>query len=117
MTRVFDWLFVNQLFHTTDRGQQVFYPHGLAAGGYLVPPERQADVRAGVRRLVLASLLGTLVLVVIAPRLLEHWLGAAVPLPWFLGGAAVALLVVVTVIIRALSRLAVGLEAFPSRPA
>lgn len=115
MTRIFDWLFVNQLFHTTARGQTVFYPNGQTGRGFLVPPEREADVRSGVRRLALLALAGTFALVVLVPRLIETWWGFTLPLGWFIAGTAVALVVIVAAIIMQLARLTAGLEPVPTR--
>jgi hypothetical protein len=120
ITTLFDWLFVNQLFGTrdlstpasgnTERGQTIYYPNGLAGRGYLVPPEREASVRAAVRRLVLVAMIGTLVLVSLVPRVIEGWIGFSLPLGWFIGGALVALVVIVGAIIHCLKRLTAGLE-------
>jgi hypothetical protein len=115
MTHLFDWLFVNQLFGTNDRGETIYYPNGLIGRGYLVSTEREASVRARVRWLVLFSLIGTLVLVVLVPRLIESWLGFTLPLSWFIGGALVALVVIVGAIIYALSRITAGLASVPPR--
>jgi hypothetical protein len=110
MMRIFDWLFVNQLFRTTERGDAVFYPNGVTGRGYLLPPSREAEVRGGVRRLVLLALASVLAVVVIAPRLIEGWMGAAIPLGWFVGGALAVLVIETALIIRALARLTEGLE-------
>ena len=110
LMRIFDWLFVNQLFGKNERGETVYYPHGLGGTGYLVPPEREASVRARVRWLALVALVGAFVLVVLVPRAIESWLGYTLPLPWFIGGALVAVVVIVGAIITRLSRLAAGLE-------
>lgn len=108
---IFDALFVNQLFRTTAQGETIYHPNGVTGRGYLVPPEREAGVRSGVRWLVLFTLVGVNVLLVIVPRLIESWLGYELPLPWFIGGVLVATVVMVAAIIRCLSRLATGLEA------
>lgn len=110
---IFDWLFVDQLFHKNERGETIFYPNGLLARGYLVPREREPSVRSGMRRLVLAAFIGALVLVVVVPRVIETWLGFTLPLSWFVGGAAVVTVVGVAAIIYCLSRLAAGLEPVP----
>ncbi len=112
---IFDALFVNQLFRTSAQGETIYYPNGVTGRGYLVPPEREAGVRSGVRWLVIVSQIGIIALVVIVPRLIEAWLGYTLPLPWFIGGALVATVVTVAAIIRYLSRLAAGLEVAPGR--
>jgi hypothetical protein len=115
VTRMFDAMFVNQLFHTNARGETVFYPNGWAARGYLVPAAREASVRSGVRRLALTALSGVLVFVVLVPRAIEAWLGITLPLGWFIGGVAVATVIGVAAIIRALARLTAGLAPAPAR--
>ena len=115
VTSLFDALFVNQLFGTDARGETVFYPNGRAARGYLVPPEREAGVRSGVRRLVLVALSGAIVFAVLLPRALEAWLDFTLPLGWFIAYAAVATVIGVAAIIYALSRLTAGLAPVPAR--
>jgi hypothetical protein len=105
----FDSLFISQLLAKGEQGETAYYPHGRRAQGYLVPPEREAGVRSRLRWLVIVSQIGTLALVVVLPRLVESWLGYEIPLPWFIGGAVVAVVVIVAAIIGALSRIAVGL--------
>ena len=109
VTSVFDALFVNQLFRTNARGETVFYPNGPASRGYLLPPEHEARVRSGLRRLSLVALIGAIVLIVLIPRTFEAWWGATLPLGWFIAYAAVAASLAVGAIIYALSRLTVGL--------
>ena len=113
--RIFDWLFVNQLFRKTERGETVFYPHGLLAGGYVVPPEREPSVRSGVRRLALCALVGAIVLAVLVPRLVESRWEIVLPLGWFIGYALLAILVAFAIIMRVLKRLTVGLEPAATR--
>lgn len=109
VTRIFDWLFVNQLFRTNERGETIFYPNGRLARGYLVPPEREPGVRAGLRWLVVAALLVPLALITLE-RMIESWLGYTLPLGWFIGGVVVFTGVAVGGIIYRLERLKVGLE-------
>jgi hypothetical protein len=115
VTSVFDALFVNQLFGTNARGETVFYPNGQAARGYLVPAEREASLRSGVRRLALIALVGAIVLAVVLPRTLEAWMGVTIPLGWFIAYALVAFSVAFGAIIYALSRLTEGLEPAAAR--
>lgn len=110
VTRIFDWLFVNHLFRANERGETIFYPNGFLARGYLVPPEREPGVRAGLRWLMFAALVGSYGLVVLVPRMIEWWLGFTLPLGWFIGGAVVVTVVIVAAIIHRLERLKVGLE-------
>lgn len=105
VTGIFDALFVNQLFRTTAQGQTVYYPHGVTGRGYLVPPDREPGLRSGLRWLVLFALVGINLLLIIIPRVIEALLGYEIPLPWFLGGMAVAGVAGVWLIIRWLARL------------
>lgn len=109
MMRIFDWLFVDQLLHTNERGETVYYPHGQTARGYVVPPERERSLRNGLRWLVVVSQVGVLALIVLVPRLIESWLGFEIPLPWFLGGALATAVIIIAAIIYWLRRLTVGL--------
>jgi len=115
VTGIFDAVFVNQLFGTTERGETIFYPHGRGATGYLVPPEREAGLRTGLRWLTFVALFGSYVLVALIPRIVEAWLGFALPLPWFIGGAVVAAVVMIGAIIYFLRRSAVGLVPVSAR--
>jgi drug/metabolite transporter (DMT)-like permease len=114
VTRMYDWLFADQMFRRNERGETVFYPNGPAGRGYLVPPEREPEVRSGVRRLSLVSLIGTLVVIVLVPRTVEWWLAVTIPLTWFIAGALVALVIGFGLTMRALSRLTAGLA--PASP-
>jgi len=130
VTGIFDALFVNHLFvkrplstlasGKTDlstlasgKTETVFYPNGVMGRGYLVPPEREASLRVRLRWLVAVSL-GTTFLLITLVRMIEGWLGYEVPLPWFIGGAAVVLVVAFVAIMHCLSRLTVGLAPFPT---
>ena len=115
VTRIFDALFVNQLFRTNARGETVFYPNGAAARGYLVPLEREASVRSGMRRLAFIALVGAIVLAVVLPRTIEAWMGVTIPLGWFIAYALIAFSVAFGAIIYALSRLTAGLASAPAR--
>ena len=115
VTSMFDTLFVNQLFRANARGETVFYPNGAATRGYLVPPEREAGVRSGVRRLALIALIGSIVLAVILPRTFEASMGVTIPLGWFIAYALIAFSVAFGAIIYALSRLTEGLAPAPAR--
>jgi hypothetical protein len=113
--RIFDRLFVDQLLDTNARGETVFYPHGKGATGYLVPPEREPGLRSGLRRLTLAALFGSYALVALIPHVVERWLGLVLPLPWFIGSAAVTAAVMVGAIIYCLRRAAAGLTPVSAR--
>ena len=115
VTGIFDALFVNQLFGANERGETVFYPYGLTGRGYLVPAEREASVRSGVRWLALVALTGAIVFAVLLPRTLEAWLGFTLPLSWFIGYVVVATVIGVAAIIHSLSRLTAGLAPVSAR--
>ncbi len=115
VTGIFDAVFVNQLFGTTERGQTVFYPHGKSATGYLVPPEREPGLRAGLRWLMFFALFGSYALVALIPRIIESWLGFVLPLPWFIGILLVAVVVMIGTIITFLRRSAAGLVPVSAR--
>jgi hypothetical protein len=108
LTRLFDILFINQLFGTTERGETVFYPNGPVAQGYLVPADREPRVRSGIRWLMVVSLGGVFGLIWLVGAL-ESWAGAELPLPWFIAGAVAGLVAAFVLIMRALKRLTVGL--------
>jgi hypothetical protein len=110
LMRGFDWLLVDQLFHKSERGETIFAPYGLAAGGYLVPPEREARVRSGVRRLALLAPTGAMALAVLLPHLIESWWGIALPTRWLIGAILLALPPAFALMMYALSRLTAGLE-------
>ena len=60
LTGIFDDIYVKQLFQKNERGETVFYPFGLIGRGYLLPKEREADVRQATRLLTLASLIASI---------------------------------------------------------
>jgi len=56
ITGIFDGLYVDQLFHKNERGETIYYPFGLMGRGYLLPSDREAQVRRATRRLTFFSL-------------------------------------------------------------
>lgn len=116
VTGVFDVVFVNQLFGRGSGGETIFYPNGHAAQGYFLPPDREPGVRAGVRWLIVISLGGVFGLIWLV-RAIESWAGAELPLPWFVAGAVIVLVIAFVLNMRALKRLTVGLEPLAARPA
>jgi drug/metabolite transporter (DMT)-like permease len=110
---LFDAMFVNQLFGANERGETIFYPNGLAARGYLVPPEREPGLRSALRWLVAAAMFGSIACAAVVPRLIEHWLGYEIPLPYFIVGAVVGVVAAFFAILRCLKRLTVGLPPAP----
>ena len=110
MMRIFDWLFVNHLFRKAETGETIFYPNGRVGRGYVVPSEREADLRSSVRQLTFFVLVGTFGLIW-AVRAVESWLGATIPLPWFIAGAVVVVVVFFFVINQVFKRLTAGMAA------
>lgn len=107
MSNIFDGLYVDQLFHKNDRGETIFYPFGLMGRGYLLPAEREAEMRRSMRWLMVFSLLfgggfGVVLLRMMTPA-------DSVPLTtWLIGGAAFAAGLAAIVFLQ--SRLSRGLE-------
>jgi hypothetical protein len=107
VSNIFDGLYVDQLFHKNDRGETIFYPFGLMGRGYLLPVEREAEMRRSMRWLMAFSLLlgggfGVVLLRMVTPV-------EAVPLAtWLIGGAAFAAGLAVIVYLQ--SRMSRGLE-------
>jgi len=112
LTRLFDALFVNQLFQETEAGETVFYPKGKDAQGYRVPAGDTARVKADVRWLVVFSQLGVLVALLV-PRLYEEATGVAFRFDIFVVWMLVAAVVIIVLSLNRLSRIAAGLPALP----
>ncbi len=105
MKRIFDGLYVDQLFQRNEHGQTIYYPFGMMGRGYLLPEEREDGVRRATRSLMLVSLAAGIGFPLIAMRFAEE--SNAYPASWLIaGGAFVALL---AVIFFFQSRLAAGL--------
>ncbi len=112
LTRLFDALFVNQLFQETEAGETVFYPKGKDTQGYRVPAGDTARVKADVRWLVVFSQLGVLVALLV-PRLYEEATGVAFRFDIFVVWMLVAAVVIIVLSLNRLSRIAAGLPALP----
>lgn len=112
LKRLFDALFVNQLFHATGAGETVFYPNGTGAQGYRVPASSEAGVKSDVRRLVLLSQLGVLVALLL-PRLYEEAVGASLRLDLFVVWMLVAAALIIVLSLYRLSRIAAKLPPLP----
>jgi drug/metabolite transporter (DMT)-like permease len=110
LVRVFDAVFVNQLFQTDGNGSAIFTPNGAGGRGYFVPPEREGDIKSGIRRLAMLALLGAFVFAVVLPRAVEGWFEMTIPLCWFIAYAVLALVIGFVLIIKALARLTAGLQ-------
>jgi hypothetical protein len=112
LARIFDGLYVDQLFQKNEQGETVLYPFGLMGRGYLLPAELETSVRRSMRLLILVSLvvsvcLGLLVLRIVnspGPAQLEGWT--------VFGGLSVLL---IGLIVYFQSRLAIGLEPVAAR--
>ncbi len=60
LTGIFDDIYIKQLFQKNERGETVFYPFGLMGRGYLLPKEREADIRRATRLQMLATLIASI---------------------------------------------------------
>ncbi len=47
--RIFDGIYVSQLFQTNEHGETIFYPFGLFGRGYVVPQERVESLKRSAR--------------------------------------------------------------------
>lgn len=104
---IFDGLYVDQLFQKDERGQTVFYPHGLMGRGYRLPADREARVRRSMRRLLLVALVLGISFGLLVLRIM-HTPGEVPPAIWLVGGGAFVLLLGLVAHLQA--RLALGLE-------
>jgi hypothetical protein len=109
MRRIFDGLYVDQLFHKNERGETVYYPFGLTGRGYLLPADRETAVRDATRRLSLVSLASGIALALLATRILDSF--GSEPLGWVISGGAFVLLLVGLFYYQ--KRLTNGLEPVP----
>jgi hypothetical protein len=53
---IFDGLYVNQLIQKNERDETIIYPHGMMGRGYVLPAEREAQVRDRLRLTMLVAL-------------------------------------------------------------
>lgn len=107
MVRIFDGLYVDQLFQKNERGETVFYPHGLLGRGYLLPAEREAGIRRRMRLIMLLALVIGISFGLLVVRLIEE--AGTLPLTgWLIAGGGFVLLL--GLIAFSQSRLAAGLE-------
>jgi hypothetical protein len=106
LKRIFDGLYVDQLFQKNGRGETVFYPHGLMGRGYLLPAEREESVRARMRLLLIVSLAVGTSFGLFALRLMQAS-GSVPAMGWLVTGGAFVLLLGLVVAFQA--RLARGL--------
>jgi hypothetical protein len=112
LTGIFDDIYVKQLFQKNERGETVFYPFGLIGRGYLLPKDREADLRRATRLLTLASLIVSISLGLLAARVS----GSTHSLPlsgWLALGVIFAAILAVTIYLE--FRLAAGLESAGER--
>lgn len=104
---IFDGLYVDQLFQKDERGETVFYPHGLMGRGYRLSAEREPCVRRSMRRLMAVSLVVGISFGLLAWRAIGMS-EAAQPMSWMIGIGAFVLLIGLVAYLQ--SRLAEGLE-------
>lgn len=105
IVRIFDGLYVDQLFQKNERGETVFYPHGLLGRGYLLPADREAGIRRRMRMLVLMALAIGISVGLLVVKIIEE--ARTLPLTGLLAAAGVLLLALLAFF---QSRLAAGLE-------
>lgn len=105
--RIFDGLYVDQLFQKNELGETVFYPHGLMGRGYRVPADRESSIRGTMRILMVIALAVGIGFGILALRIIEQP-GAITPMGWVIGGGAFILFLVLITTLQ--SRLATGLE-------
>jgi hypothetical protein len=113
VVRIFDGLYVDQLFQKNERGETVFYPHGLLGRGYLLPAAREAGIRQRMRLIMLMALAIGISFGFWAVRII----GEAGTLPltgWLVAGGGFVLLLGLLALSQ--SRLAAGLEPVSTPP-
>ncbi len=114
MLKIFDGLYVDQLFQRNERGETVYYPFGLMGRGYLVSAAREQDVRVGTRWIMLLSIAIGLSFALIGLRLVDSGSGGELGGGMTLGAVFVALLALIVFLQK---RLTSGLApAQGSRP-
>ncbi|MGE4247640.1 MAG: hypothetical protein AB7E66_16725 [Parvibaculaceae bacterium] len=114
MMAIYDALFINQLLGKGEGGETIYYPNGTKARGYVVPPEREGEVRRRLRLLSFLAVFNAVGLVILV-RIIEKLLGAEIPLPWFIAGAVVVVVALGALFIRAMASVASGLEPVAPR--
>lgn len=113
--RVFDGLYVDQLFQKNDRGEIVFYPSGLMGRGYLLPAHREAEMRTSTRRLMIFSLASGIGFVLIASRLITASAFDPMTVLLFCAGFLLLLGLVSVLQLRLAHNLAPAGERLPAR--
>lgn len=113
MVRIFDGLYVDQLFQKNERGETVFYPYGLLGRGYLLPAEREASIRQRMRLIMLAALVIGISFGFLAVRIIE-WTGTLPLTGWLVAGGGFVLLLGLIVFFQ--SQLTAGLEPASTPP-
>lgn len=109
LTRIFDGLYVDQLFHKTERGETVYYPFGLLGRGYLLPADREERVRRATRRLTFFSIATVVGLALVANLAFSSLLSQTAM-------AVVAVLVVMAACVYLQLRLVSGLAPMAGQP-
>jgi hypothetical protein len=113
MVRIFDGLYVDQLFQKNERGETVFYPHGLLGRGYLLPAEREASIRQRMRLIMLVALVIGISFGFVAVRMIE-WTGTLPLTGWLVAGGGFVLLLGLIAFFQ--TKLAAGLEPVSTPP-
>jgi hypothetical protein len=112
ISAIFDRIFVDILFDKNERGETVFYPHGLLGRAYVLPAAREAATRDALRRFMLISLLCGMSYSLLIARIQDS-AGPMTTAGWIVAGTLFVLMIGTLAVFQ--SRLAKGLE--PSWPA
>lgn len=114
LTGIFDDIYVKQLFQKNERGETVFYPFGLIGRGYLLPKEREADVRQAMRLQMLATVIASISFGLLVTRISDSAYSISL-IGWLVLGAIFAAILAGTIYLP--FRLAAGLEPAGERVA
>jgi hypothetical protein len=111
---IFDGLYVNQLIQKNERDETIIYPHGMIGRGYVLPAEREAQVRDRLRLTMLVALVIGIGFGMTVMRMLDAEPDVS-PLIW--GAISASAVLLFSSLIYSQSRLATGLQpvAGPAR--
>ncbi|MEI9898816.1 MAG: hypothetical protein WDN31_00340 [Hyphomicrobium sp.] len=104
---IIDGLYVDQLIQKNDNGSFVIYPHGMLGRGYLLPADREPQMRQRVRTMMLVSVIMSVTFAIVISRLADQQ-HAVSPLGWAINAGIGALLLAGIVLYQ--RRLAAGLR-------
>jgi hypothetical protein len=104
---IFDGLYVNQLIQKNERDETIIYPHGMMGRGYVLPAEREAQVRDRLRLTMLVALVIGIGFGMTVMRMLDAEPDVS-PLIW--GAISASAVLLFSGLIYYQSRLATGLQ-------